>query len=58
MTRAEHMEAEAQRWEASAAKHEGAGDASGGRFARDQAAVIRARIAEMQRLRAPAVRFG
>ncbi len=57
MSRAEHMEAEARRWEASAAQHEGAGDAAGGRFARDQAKMIRARIAEMQRLRQAAVRF-
>ena len=59
MSRAEHLELEAKRWEASAAQHERAGDKSGAQMARDQAAVIRARVRELQALtRSPNVRFG
>lgn len=58
MSRADYLEAEARRWEASAAKHEQAGDAGNAQFARDQAAVIWARVREMRSLRSAGVRFG
>lgn len=62
MSRVEHLEQEARRWEAAAERSEAAGDRGGAQFARDQAAVIRAQARErafrMQQIRGGAVRFG
>jgi hypothetical protein len=58
MSREDSLAAEALRWEASAAKHERAGDKGGAQFARDQAAIIWARVRERQQLRSAGVRFG
>jgi hypothetical protein len=58
MSRADTLELEAKRWEASAAKHESAGNHGSAQFARDQAAVLWARVRELRALRLPDVRFG
>lgn len=57
MSRAEHLEQEAKRWDASAERHQAAGDHGGAQFARDQAKVIRARIRELT-LPRPIARYG